>query len=79
MLRPVTAQVAPRSIESYRQTIPLNNSMAVDELANRIIQAALERTCCNVNAAARLLGATRETHCVTTRKYRLSGADPADR
>lgn len=51
--------------------IPLNGSMALDEMDSYIIQTALERYNFNVTATARALGTTRETLRYRIQKYEL--------
>lgn len=52
--------------------IPMDGSMALEEMDRHIIQRALERCNFNVTAAARSLGATRETLRYRIQKYNLS-------
>jgi len=56
-----------------RISIPLNGSMALDDMDRYIIKTALERTDYNVTAAARALGTTRETLRYRIQKYGLGG------
>jgi DNA-binding NtrC family response regulator len=59
------------SIEGNRLIIPLDGSMALDEMDSYIIQTALEKTGYNVTATARALGTTRETLRYRIQKYQL--------
>ena len=72
-----TAPGSGPSVEGDRLTIPLDGSMALDEMDSYIIRTALERSNFNVTAAARALGTTRETMRYRIQKYRL-GADAAE-
>jgi len=60
------------SIEGGRLMIPLDGSMALDEMDSYIIRTALARSGHNVTAAARALGTTRETLRYRIHKYGLS-------
>lgn len=51
--------------------LPLDGSMALDDMDSFIIKTALERADYNLTAAARALGTTRETLRYRVRKYRL--------
>ncbi len=51
--------------------LPLDGSMALDDMDKFIIKTALERADYNLTAAARALGATRETLRYRVRKYNL--------
>lgn len=51
--------------------LPLDGSMALDDMDRFIIKTALERSDFNLAAAARVLGATRETLRYRVRKYNL--------
>lgn len=51
--------------------LPLDGSMALDDMDRFIIKTALERADNNLTAAARALGATRETLRYRVRKYSL--------
>jgi transcriptional regulator with PAS, ATPase and Fis domain len=62
-------------VEGERISIPLDGSMALDEMDRYIIKTALERTQHNVTAAARALGTTRETLRYRIQKYGLGGAE----
>ncbi|MDP3878128.1 MAG: helix-turn-helix domain-containing protein [Methylobacter sp.] len=55
--------------------LPLDGSMALDDMDGFIIKAALERADNNLTAAARTLGTTRETLRYRVRKYNLKIAD----
>jgi DNA-binding NtrC family response regulator len=55
--------------------LPLDGSMALDDMDGFIIKTALERADNNLTAAARALGATRETLRYRVRKYNLKIAD----
>ncbi|MGZ8184752.1 MAG: sigma-54-dependent transcriptional regulator [Methylobacter sp.] len=55
--------------------MPLDGSMALDDMDCFIIKTALERADNNLTAAARALGATRETLRYRVRKYNLKIAD----
>lgn len=60
------------SVEGDRLMIPLDGSMALDEMDSYIIRTALARSAHNVTAAARALGTTRETLRYRIQKYGLS-------
>jgi DNA-binding NtrC family response regulator len=55
--------------------LPLDGSMALDDMDRFIIKTALERADNNLTAAARALGATRETLRYRVRKYNLNTVD----
>jgi DNA-binding NtrC family response regulator len=55
--------------------LPLDGSMALDDMDRFIINTALERADNNLTAAARALGATRETLRYRVRKYNLKTVD----
>ncbi|MDD1612230.1 MAG: sigma-54 dependent transcriptional regulator [Methylococcaceae bacterium] len=55
--------------------LPLDGSMALDDMDKFIIKAALERADYNLTAAARDLGATRETLRYRVRKYNLKSVE----
>ncbi len=55
--------------------LPLDGSMALDDMDRFIIKTALERADNNLTAAARDLGATRETLRYRVRKYNLNIID----
>lgn len=66
-------------LEGNRLVIPLDGSMALDEMDSYIIQTALQQHHHNVTAAARALGTTRETLRYRIQKYGLNtGEDMAD-
>ena len=58
-------------VDGDRVIIPLDGSMALDEMDSYIIQTALERSRFNVTATAEALGTTRETLRYRIQKYRL--------
>lgn len=72
-LRPTTAQHSPPSpvIEEGQICLPLDGSMALDDMDRHIIKTALERNHFNVTATARALGTTRETLRYRVSKYGL--------
>jgi two-component system, NtrC family, response regulator AtoC len=51
--------------------LPLDGSVSLDDMEGFIIRNALERADCNVTAAARLLGTTRQTLRYRVQKYNL--------
>ena len=55
--------------------LPLDGSMALDDMDRFIIKTALDRADNNLTAAARALGATRETLRYRVRKYNLKIQD----
>ncbi len=55
--------------------LPLDGTMALDDMDRFIIKTALERADNNLTAAARALGATRETLRYRVRKYNLKIVD----
>ncbi|MGZ8186128.1 MAG: sigma 54-interacting transcriptional regulator, partial [Methylobacter sp.] len=55
--------------------LPLDGSMALEDMDRFIIKTALERAGNNLAAAARALGATRETLRYRVRKYNLKTSD----
>ena len=55
--------------------LPLDGSMALDDMDRFIIKTALERADNNLTAAARALGATRETLRYRVKKYNLKTVD----
>ena len=55
--------------------LPLDGSMALDDMDRFIIKTALDRADNNLTAAARDLGATRETLRYRVRKYNLKTVD----
>lgn len=64
------------SIDGDRLIIPLDGSMALDEMEGYIIQTALEESDYNVTATARALGTTRETLRYRIKKYNLRTEAP---
>jgi len=56
-------------------SLPLDGSMALDDMDRFIIKTALERAGYNLTAAARALGATRETLRYRVRKYNLKSVE----
>jgi len=66
-------------IDGDRLIIPLDGSMALDEMDSYIIRTALERSGNNVTAAARALGTTRETLRYRVQKYGLLSGHSAER
>ena len=58
-------------IDGNRLIIPLDGSMALEEMDSYIIQTALEKCGYNVTATARALGTTRETLRYRIQKYHL--------
>ena len=58
-------------VKGDRVIIPLDGSMALDEMDSYVIQTALERNGYNVTATARALGTTRETLRYRIQKYGL--------
>lgn len=58
-------------VDGDRVIIPLDWSMALDEMDSYIIQTALERNHQNVTATAKALGTTRETLRYRIQKYQL--------
>jgi DNA-binding NtrC family response regulator len=69
----VTEAPAGPAIDGDRLIIPLDGSMALDEMDSYIIRTALARSGSNVTAAARALGTTRETLRYRIQKYGLMG------
>ena len=61
------------AINGDRLSIPLNGSMALDDMDKFIIKTALDRNNFNVTATARSLGTTRETLRYRIHKYGLRG------
>jgi transcriptional regulator with PAS, ATPase and Fis domain len=55
--------------------LPLDGSMALDDMDKFIIKTALERAENNLTAAARALGTTRETLRYRVKKYQLNSVD----
>ncbi|MFN2329464.1 MAG: sigma-54-dependent transcriptional regulator [Chromatocurvus sp.] len=58
-------------VDGDRAIIPLDGSMALDEMDSYIIKTALERNHQNVTATAKALGTTRETLRYRIQKYQL--------
>jgi DNA-binding NtrC family response regulator len=58
-------------VDGNRVIIPLDGSMALDEMDSYIIQTALQKSGYNVTATARALGTTRETLRYRIQKYKL--------
>ncbi|MGR8978566.1 MAG: sigma-54-dependent transcriptional regulator [Gammaproteobacteria bacterium] len=56
-------------------SLPLDGSMALDDMDKFIIRTALERADHNLTAAARALGTTRETLRYRVRKYHLKSVE----
>jgi transcriptional regulator with PAS, ATPase and Fis domain len=56
-------------------SLPLDGSMALDDMDKFIIKTALDRADNNLTAAARALGATRETLRYRVRKYNLNSVE----
>jgi len=67
---PNPADNAPE-VEGNRISLPLDGSMALEDMDAYIIRTALERSSFNVTAAARALGTTRETLRYRIQKYGL--------
>lgn len=55
--------------------LPLDGSMALDDMDKHIIKTALARTDYNLAATARILGTTRETLRYRVRKYQLTAKE----
>jgi len=70
---PLASGQGPRS-SADGITIPLDGSMALEDMDRFIIESVLERSGGNVAAAARALGTTRDTLRYRIRKYGLSAA-----
>ncbi|MCX7088343.1 MAG: sigma-54 dependent transcriptional regulator [Methylococcales bacterium] len=67
--------VADNRVMDNSIILPLDGSMALDDMDRFIIKTALERADNNLTAAARALGATRETLRYRVRKYNLQSVD----
>ncbi len=67
----VTTEI-PATASNDHLWLPMDGSMALEDMDRHIIQRALERNNFNVTAAARALGATRETLRYRIQKYNLS-------
>jgi two-component system response regulator AtoC len=65
---PAAPQGAPETVGDMVH-LPLDGSMALDDMEKHIIQIALERANRNVTAAARALGTTRQTLRYRIQKY----------
>ena len=65
-----TGSVGP-TVDDSQLIIPLDGSMALDEMDRFIIQSALKKSGYNVTATARALGTTRETLRYRIQKYNL--------
>ncbi len=73
-LGPPAAQPNPTpgvEVQGDRISLPLDGSMALDDMDRHIIQTALERNKYNVTATASALGTTRETLRYRVNKYGL--------
>lgn len=74
---PVPAKAAEARVEGDQLCIPLDGSMALEDMDRFIIKTALEMHDYNVTATARALGSTRETLRYRIQKYGLSsGSTP---
>jgi DNA-binding NtrC family response regulator len=62
----------PPDTDTESLRLPLDGSMALDDMDCYIIRTVLERYAGNVTAAARALGTTRETLRYRVRKYGLN-------
>lgn len=71
------SQMLNKSVDSNADSIslPLDGTMALDDMDRFIIKTALERSGNNLTAAARALGATRETLRYRVRKYHLKSSE----
>ncbi|MFA5982427.1 MAG: sigma-54 dependent transcriptional regulator [Methylococcaceae bacterium] len=69
---PGKQQTQPLISAEHIINLPLDGSMALDDMDCFIIKTALERTHHNLTAAARVLGTTRETLRYRVRKYNLN-------
>jgi two-component system, NtrC family, response regulator AtoC len=65
-------------VDGDRVIIPLDGSMALDEMDSYIIRTALKRHHHNVTATARALGTTRETLRYRIQKYHLKSDGDAE-
>ena len=70
-LGPSSPRPQAAEVEGDRICLPLDGSMALDDMDRHIIQTALERHKYNVTATARALGTTRETLRYRVSKYGL--------
>jgi DNA-binding NtrC family response regulator len=68
---PAAGTLAKVGAEDDRLWLPLDGSMALDEMDRYIIKIALEKCRYNVTAAAKVLGTTRETLRYRIQKYGL--------
>ena len=66
-----TIDMAQAEVSEGGIYLPLDGNMALDDMDKFIIKTALERANNNLTAAARALGATRETLRYRVRKYHL--------
>ena len=60
------------TVDSTHIHLPIDGSMALDDMDKFIIQTVLERAANNLTAAARALGTTRETLRYRVKKYQLN-------
>jgi len=77
-LRTTQDECAGPNVDGDRLIIPLDGSMALDEMDSYIIRTALDRSARNVTAAARALGTTRETLRYRIQKYGLKEGEEVD-
>ncbi len=63
------------TVDTTHLHLPLDGSMALDDMDKYIIKTALDRADNNLMAAARALGTTRETLRYRVKKYQLNGID----
>ncbi len=70
-----TVDMAQAEVSEGGIYLPLDGNMALDDMDKFIIKTALERANNNLTAAARALGATRETLRYRVRKYHLKSVD----
>jgi DNA-binding NtrC family response regulator len=68
---PIDGEGEKAQVEGDRLCIPLDGSMALDDMDRFIIKTTLERCGHNITAAARALGTTRETVRYRVQKYGL--------
>ena len=71
------AAAMPAAVERDRLILPMDGSMALDDMDRFIIQTALQRHSFNVAATARALGTTRETMRYRIQKYGLGRDEEA--
>jgi two-component system response regulator AtoC len=69
---PVSSTPVKAGVENNRLYLPLDGTMALDEMDRYIIKTALESCGFNVTAAAKALGTTRETLRYRIQKYALN-------